>query len=182
MLYNHRYTSTCRIILICNSSSKIIAPVRSRCLGIRVPAPTHEAVAGALVAVGRKEQTAVPHELAMSISINSERNLRRALLMLEACKVQQAPLTADQPVLLPDWELYICRLAREILSDQSPAKLLQARDMLYELLTNCIPADIIIQTLTRELMKSMDDQLKHEITHWAGERTFDMIHFDWVCV
>ena len=95
--------------------------------------------------------------------------MRRALLMLEACKVQQSPLTADQPVLLPDWELYICRLAREVLSDQSPAKLLQARDMLYELLTNCIPADIIIRTLTRELMKSMADQLKHEITHWAGQ-------------
>ena len=113
-------------------------------------------------------QTTVPKELALSISLNSERNLRRALLMLEACKVQQAPLTPDQPVLLPDWELYICRLAREILSDQSPAKLTQARDMLYELLTNCIPADVIIQTLTRELMKSMDDQLKHEMTHWAA--------------
>jgi hypothetical protein len=43
-----RYTATCRIILICNSSSKIIAPVRSRCLGIRVPAPAHEDVCAAL--------------------------------------------------------------------------------------------------------------------------------------
>ena len=164
-----RYTATCRIILICNSSSKIIAPVRSRCLGIRVPAPSHEDVMATLLTVGRKEQTPVPKELAMSISLNSERNLRRALLMLEACKVQHTPLRPDQPVQLPDWELYICRLAREILSDQSPAKLIQARDMLYELLTNCIPADIIIQTLLRELMKSMDDQLKHEITYWAGK-------------
>ena len=40
--------------------------------------------------------------------------------------------------------------------------------MLYELLTNCIPADIIIQTLTRELMKSLDDSLKHELSYWAA--------------
>jgi replication factor C subunit 3/5 len=69
-------------------------------------------------------------------------------------------------MILQDWELYITRLAREILQEQSPTKLLQAREMLYELLTNCIPADVIIQTLVRELMKSLDDTLKHEVcTH-----------------
>jgi hypothetical protein len=40
--------------------------------------------------------------------------------------------------------------------------------MLYELLTNCIPADVIIQTLTREFMKVLDDTLKHEVAHWAA--------------
>jgi replication factor C subunit 3/5 len=40
--------------------------------------------------------------------------------------------------------------------------------MLYELLTNCIPADVIIQTLTREFMKALDDTLKHEVAHWAA--------------
>ncbi len=40
--------------------------------------------------------------------------------------------------------------------------------MLYELLTNCIPADIIILSLTRELCKSLDDTLKHEVIYWAS--------------
>jgi len=35
-----KYMATCRLILIANSTSKIIAPLRSRCLGIRVPAPS----------------------------------------------------------------------------------------------------------------------------------------------
>ena len=60
-------------------------------------------------------------------------------------------------------EMFITRLARLILQEQSPAQLLQARDMLYELLTNCIPADTIMLSLTRELMKAMDDTLKHEV-------------------
>jgi replication factor C subunit 3/5 len=59
--------------------------------------------------------------------------------------------------------MYVTHLAREILQEQSPSKLLQAREMMYELLTNCIPADIIMQTLTRELMKALDDTLKHEV-------------------
>ena len=37
----------------------------------------------------------------------SERNLRRALLSFETCRVAQYPLTDSQPVQLPDWELYI---------------------------------------------------------------------------
>jgi len=39
-----KYSSTCRLILCCNSQSKVIEPVRSRCLGIRVGAPTHDDV------------------------------------------------------------------------------------------------------------------------------------------
>jgi replication factor C subunit 3/5 len=35
-----KYASTCRLILVCNSPSKVMEPVRSRCLGIRIPAPT----------------------------------------------------------------------------------------------------------------------------------------------
>lgn len=38
----------------------------------------------------------------------------------------------------------------------------------YNLLTNCIPADVIMSTLVKELYKSTDDTLKHELTHWAA--------------
>ena len=39
-----KYSASCRLILCCNNQSKVIDPVRSRCLGIRVPAPTHDDV------------------------------------------------------------------------------------------------------------------------------------------
>jgi replication factor C subunit 3/5 len=35
-----KYATTCRLILVCNSPSKVMEPVRSRCLGIRIPAPS----------------------------------------------------------------------------------------------------------------------------------------------
>lgn len=34
-----KYMATCRLILCCNSSSKVIPAIRSRCLGVRVAAP-----------------------------------------------------------------------------------------------------------------------------------------------
>ena len=42
-----------------------------------------------------------------SLLQKSERNLRRALLMLETCRVLQNPMSASQEPQLPDWELYI---------------------------------------------------------------------------
>lgn len=39
-----KYMATCRLILCANSTSKIIGPLRSRCLGVRIPAPTSEEI------------------------------------------------------------------------------------------------------------------------------------------
>lgn len=39
-----KYTATCRLILCCNSTSKVIPAIRSRCLGIRVAAPSLDEV------------------------------------------------------------------------------------------------------------------------------------------
>jgi replication factor C subunit 3/5 len=39
-----KYAVTCRLILCCDSPSKLIAPLRSRCLGIRVAAPGEQEV------------------------------------------------------------------------------------------------------------------------------------------
>lgn len=39
-----KYAVTCRLILCCDSPSKLIAPLRSRCLGVRVAAPTEDQV------------------------------------------------------------------------------------------------------------------------------------------
>ena len=155
------YSAQCRLILICNSPSKVIEPVRSRTLAIRVPAASVQDIAETIRAVAAKENTQCPEELAMSTANMSDRNLRRALLMLEAAKVQQTPLTDNQAIQLPDWELYIQRVAREVLQEQSPSKLIHVREMLYELLGNCIPPDVIMETLTRELMKSLDDSINN---------------------
>merc|ERR1719262_2033419 len=51
-----RYMKTCRIILTCESASKIIPPLRSRCLAIRVGAPSVEEMQQVLCKVGTMEK------------------------------------------------------------------------------------------------------------------------------
>ncbi|KAL7457403.1 hypothetical protein ACHAWC_008952 [Mediolabrus comicus] len=168
-----KYSASCRLILCCNNPSKVIDPVRSRCLGIRVAAPNVDEIAACLKVVARKESVTLPDELAINISRESNRNLRRALLMLESCRVtsrDESPnsLKADQPVPHTDWEKYISQLAKEIVKEQSPQRLMAAREKLYELLINCIPAQVILKTLVMELLNSLDDSIKGEVITWAA--------------
>ena len=81
--------------------------MRSRCLCIRVAAPSLAQVEEQVQAVAAHERLTLPVPLAKRLAAASERNLRRALLSLEACKVAQYPFAEDQEVAAPDWELYI---------------------------------------------------------------------------
>lgn len=163
-----KYSSSCRLILCCNNPSKVIDPVRSRCLGIRVAAPSLDEISAVLKTVSRKESISLPDELAINIARSSNRNLRRALLMLESCHVttrDDSPkrLKPTTPIPHTDWERYIAMLAAGITREQSPKSLIAAREKLYELLINCIPAQVILKTLVMELLPTLDDSIKGQI-------------------
>ncbi|KAK1146615.1 replication factor C subunit 3 [Acipenser oxyrinchus oxyrinchus] len=163
-----KYMSNCRLILCCNSTSKVIPPIRSRCLAVRVPLPSVEEVCTVLSSVCRKEGLILPGELAKIIAEKSGRNLRKALLMCEACRVQQYPFAVDQDIPETDWEVYLRETANAIVSQQSPQKLLEVRGRLYELLTHCIPPEIIMKGLLSELLSNCDGQLKAEVAQMAA--------------
>ncbi|PVD34531.1 hypothetical protein C0Q70_05806 [Pomacea canaliculata] len=163
-----KYMATCRLILVCNSTSKVIPAIRSRCLGIRVAAPSQEEIAQILHNVCKKEGLNLPSELAKRIAEKSQGNLRRAILMCEACRVQQYPFSADQQVSDPDWELFLRETATMIVQEQSPRRLLEVRGRLYELLTHCIPPDVVMRGLLQELLSNCDGVLKPEVVQSAA--------------
>ena len=67
-----------------------------------------------------------------------------------------------------DWENFIDHVAKLIIQEQTPERLLLVRSKLYELLTNCIPPDVLLRTLVAVLLRRVDDQIKTEIVHWAA--------------
>jgi len=163
-----KYTTSCRLILCCTNPSQVIAPIRSRCVCLRIAAPTHEEICAVLSAVARKEGLNLPPQLGLKIAQSSERNLRRALLTLEACKVQQYPFTEQQHVQLPDWQLFIGGVVDDLVSEQTPRQLLKIRSKLYELLSNCIPPDLIMRTIVRQLLSKMPMPVRMELLHHAA--------------
>eukprot|EP01089_Gocevia_fonbrunei_P019401 TRINITY_DN6862_c0_g1_i1.p1 TRINITY_DN6862_c0_g1~~TRINITY_DN6862_c0_g1_i1.p1 ORF type:complete len:363 (+),score=52.92 TRINITY_DN6862_c0_g1_i1:67-1155(+) len=163
-----KYMSVCRLILICNSTSKVIEPVRSRCLGIRMASPSEKDICNIMAKVAKRENIILPDSVAEKIAKQSERNLRRALLMFESCKVNQYPFKENLTVDIPDWESYIVKIAKDIIADQSPRQLADVRGRLYELLGHCIPPEVILKKLLLALLNDLDATIKFEVTKWAA--------------
>lgn len=104
----------------------------------------------------------------MNIAQKSDRNLRRAILMLEACKVQKYPFTKTQDIPQIDWQRFLNETANQILHEQTPKKLEETRDRLYELLSQGIPPDVIFKSLVQILTKSCDIEIKAEVLSFAS--------------
>ena len=45
----------------------------------------------------------------------------------------------------PDWEALVAQIADEIMAEHTPARLLQVRAKLYDLLSHCIPPTTVLK-------------------------------------
>ncbi|GAA6001358.1 replication factor C subunit 5 [Rhodotorula paludigena] len=179
-----KFTSSLRIILCANSTSKIIGPIRSRCLLLRVGAPSEATIEGVLKQTAVQEDVKLPDHVATLLARISYGNLRRALLSFEALHTQDPDFKTIKPdhsllrgkqdqrdidtVPRPDWEKYAAKAAERILSEQTPERLLEVRGMFYELLVHCIPATLILTTITRRLLDRVDEEIKADVTYWSA--------------
>lgn len=77
-------------------------------------------------------------------------------------------VTGTTPIPPADWEALIGQIAKEIMEEHTPARILQVRSKLYDLLSHCIPATTILKTLTFKLLAMIDDGLRGEVIEWSA--------------
>lgn len=116
-----KYISKCRLILICENVGRVISPIRSRCLMIRVGAPSELEIQGVLEKISKKENLFLQDGLCLKIAKECERNLRRSVIQLQTCKMQKS-VNVDQKLHVPEWKLAIKTVADDIRIEQSPKK------------------------------------------------------------
>ncbi|KAG1771162.1 P-loop containing nucleoside triphosphate hydrolase protein [Suillus placidus] len=163
-----KYMSNMRIILCANSTSRLIAPIKSRCLLMRVAAPNPEEMQMVLEHVAKKLKFDLPEEASQQIAEDCGGNMRKALLVFEALKMQSPDLSGSLKIAKPDWETYCHKVADLIVQEQSPARILEVRAKLYELMTHCIPPTIILKTVAERVVERVDEAMKADIMHWAA--------------
>jgi replication factor C small subunit len=79
-----RFTESCRFILCCNYSGKIIEPIQSRCAIFRFSPLKEEVVAGYLKDISQKENVRLSEDGLHAIVEISEGDLRKAINTLQA--------------------------------------------------------------------------------------------------
>ena len=114
--------------------------------------------------VAKKEKFDLPPDAAQEIIQDSNGNLRKALLVLEALKMQSCvlflflsiednahgsflspDLSGSLTIAKPDWETYCHKVADMIVAEQSPQRVMDVRAKFYELLSHCIPPTVILK-------------------------------------
>lgn len=76
----------------------------------------------------------------------------------------------DDRINLPvaDWEEVIVSIAKDMVEEQSPDRLLKVRGKFYQLLGHCIPPEVIFRRLVSELIKRCDATLQHDVVMYAA--------------
>ncbi len=128
-----RYSGSCRFVLSCNYSSRLIEPIQSRCAVFRFRAYTTDAVRAQLERVAKGESKKVTAEAMETILSASGGDMRRAINLLQLTATRVDNVTAETVK-----EYATVPLRREVegmLGAALSGTFRDARDRLYALFT-----------------------------------------------
>ena len=84
-----KYSDTCRFILWCRSLSRVIEPLNSRCLSIRVPSPTDNELFAYVYKLSVEEDISMSLQEYTDLISESNGNIKEALWGLELKKAEE---------------------------------------------------------------------------------------------
>jgi replication factor C subunit 3/5 len=179
-----KYSNKCKFILISDQLSKIIEPLRSRCLLIRVQLPTYEQILETLLYISYKENIDISFIKLKEIIINSDNKINHAIWLLEMYKYN-----IDYT---KNWELIINSIVNninnfKIINNKKLYYLLKKiREQFYILFITNIPTQMIIRKIMIKLLELNNDlKLKYNIINITSiheemltQGTRHIIHFE----
>lgn len=163
-----KYADICKFIFICDQLSKVIEPLRSRCLLIRVPLPTKNQIIESLLQISYRENIDISIEDYNKILDNSDYQVNNAIWMLEAKRYgvenNASWLDIVKQMVSSFFEL------KNINSSEILSFLKKIREYFYILfITNLDIKKILNHFLTEFISKVDDLNLKFEIINIISE-------------
>jgi len=166
------YTHTCRFVLDCNYSSRIIEPIQSRCAIFRFRRLNEKDIGQYLKRIARAEKLTLTQDGVNAIAYVSEGDMRRAT------NIFQAAATLKRKV--DDKTVYEVSAAarpeevRQMLELALGGKFEEARDKLYDLLINQgLAGEDILGQVHREIFNlKIPEPVKVKLIDKVGEFDF----------
>jgi replication factor C small subunit len=169
------YTSTCRFILSCNYSSKIIDPIQSRCVVFRFKLLEKKEIEKIVKKIAEKEKLTVDDKAAQTLYEGSEGDCRRAINLLQASS-SISPIITDEiiNILLSNAKPKDIKV---VLDYALAGDFLQARERLLDImLKESISGTDIIKSIQKEVWNlDIDPELKVKLTEKTGEIEFRLV-------
>lgn len=179
-----KYSNTCKFILISDQLSKIIEPIRSRCLMIRIPLPSNNQIFETLLHICEKEKYTIEWKKLNEIVKKSNNNVNHAIWLLEMHKYG---ISYDN-----NWEQVIDTIIDMILDPKIKnnkklySTLKNIREHFYVLFITNISTQTIIRKIMIKLLYKIDNiKLKYHVINITSifeqrlcQGTRHIIHMD----
>jgi len=166
-----RYSGTCRFILSCNYSSKIIDPIQSRCSVYRFKSLSYEALKARILYIAEKEGLKLSEDTVKALNYVSMGDMRRAINALQSVAVLNEEIR-------PEMIYEITATARpeeieELIKEALGGNFFVALDKLEALLDNGISGDEILAQMHRRVINmDISARQKVELMDRIGETDF----------
>ncbi len=169
------YTSTCRFVLSCNYSSKIIDPIQSRCAIFRFKLLERKDIFKKIKEIAEKEKLSVDEKAMISLYEASEGDCRRVINLMQATSAITTNITEE--------------IVNTISSSAKPADIkvaleyalagefLKSREKLLDvMLKESISGQDAIKAIQREIWNlPVENALKVKLTEKTGDIEFRIV-------
>lgn len=170
-----RYATTCRFILSCNYSSKIIEPIQSRCAVFRFRPLKEADVKKYLSWISKQESLTMKEEGLEALVYVSQGDLRRAVNSLQVAASMSLKIDAD--AVYQAASIARPELVKEMIDTCLKGDFIKGRNILDELLiTQGLSGEDIIRQIHKSVIDStVKDSLKIELIDRVGETEFRLV-------
>ncbi len=173
-----KYTKTCRFVLSCNYSSRIIEPIQSRCVVFRFKPLQSKDLENQLKHIAEQEKLSVEAKAYEALIYVSEGDLRKAVNTLQACAALEKKITED--VVYNVANRAKPKEIKALLEKSFQGKFMEARTQLDALMNeHGLSGEDIIAQLHRELLdwpeNEVDSKTKIMLIDKIGEYDFRMV-------
>ena len=169
------YSTTCRFILSCNYSSKVIDPIQSRCALFRFKLLEKKDIEKVIQKIVLRENLTITPEATEIIYEGSEGDCRRCINLLQSTSSVSPSITAE--------------LVSTILSDAKPKDIKivldyaisgdfqKAREKLFDImLRESISGQDVVKAIQKEIWNlQIEPELKVKLTEKTGEAEFRIV-------
>jgi replication factor C small subunit len=166
------FTHTCRFILDCNYSSRIIEPIQSRCAVFRFRRLGDEDVKKMLERIARGEKLTITPEAMNAIAYAAQGDMRKAINILQAAAALKKRI--DEKAVYAVTSLAEPKEVKEIVQLALAGKFFEAREKLHSLLVESgLSGEDLLEQIHRQIFDlDIPEEKKVELVDKIGEFSY----------
>ncbi|MBI4441580.1 replication factor C small subunit [Candidatus Woesearchaeota archaeon] len=169
------YTRTCRFVLSCNYSSKIIEPIMSRCAVFRFKSLTRQDMHVLVERIAKEEGLVIEEKALAALFETSDGDCRQIVNIMQSCASLSTTIT-EQAVYAMAAQARPAEI-KEIVSLALQNKFLAARDKLLDMMLSYGLSGIdVIKQIQKEVWNTeLDGRTKIQLIEKCGDAEFRLV-------